>query len=83
MAIQLADEGHQQLVMIKLCAREQIWFLGIDRKLTMAVEEYLLCQVVINTRQQEPFKMKELPNGPQKHLQADFLDCSQARNTYW
>ena len=58
---------------IKQYAREHIWFPGIERKLTMAVEEGLPCQAVINTRHQEPFKMKELPNGPQEHLQAELF----------
>ena len=58
--IQLAHEGHQWLVTIKQYAREHICFPGIDRKITMAVKEYLPCQAVINTRQQKPFK---IPNS--------------------
>ena len=58
----------------KQCARECIWFPEIDRKLTIAVKEYLPCKAVTtNTRQQEPFRMTELPNGPWKHLRADLF----------
>ena len=44
----------------------------------MAVEEGLPCHAVINPRQQEPFKMKELPNGPQEHLQAKLFELFQS-----
>ena len=70
-AIWLANEGHWELVKTMQYARECIWFLGIYRKLPIAVEEFLPCQAVFNTRQQEPFKMAELLNGPWEHLQAD------------
>ena len=60
--VRLANEGYEGLVTTNQYARGRIWFPGIDRKLTIAVEECLPCQAVTNTRQQKPFKMAELTN---------------------
>ena len=71
--------GNHCLVKTKQYARKHIY----ARKLTIAVEECLTCQAVTNTRQQELFKMMELPNGPWEYLRANCLDHPRARNTYW
>ena len=70
-AVPMAHKGHQGLLKAKQYAREHNWFPGIDRKLTITVEECLTCQAVTSTRQQEPFKMTGLPNGPWERLRAD------------
>lgn len=61
-AVQRAHEGHQGLEKTKQYARGHIWLLDIDRKLTIAVGGRLPYQAVTNARQQNPFKMGELPN---------------------
>ena len=71
--VRLAHEGHQGLVKTMQHVRKRIWFPGIDRKLTIAVEECLPCQAITNTRQQKSFKMVELPNGPCERLRADLF----------
>ena len=72
-AAKLAHEGHQGLVKTKQYARSRIWFPGMDKNITAAVEECLQCQAATNTTQAEPLKMTQLPDGPWEHVRADLF----------
>ena len=72
-AVNLAHEGHQGLVKSKQYARSRMWFPGMDKKVTEAVETCVPCQVTTNTKQQEPIKSTPIPEGPWTHLRADMF----------
>ena len=67
-AISLAHEGHQGLVRTKQYIRSRLWFPGLDKQISEAVEACLPCQASVNTKQQEPLKMTPLPEEPWSHL---------------
>ena len=71
--VSLAHEGHQGEVKTKQLIRASMWFPGIDRLVKAAVDQCLPCQAVVDTKQAEPLKTSEMPEGPWLRLNTDMF----------
>lgn len=71
--LELAHEGHPEIVAMKqrLCTRA--WWQGIDKEVERACKTCHGCQLVSQPTKHEPMTRTELPTAPSQHLAADLL----------
>ena len=70
--LQLAHEGHQGIVKMKVCLR-QVWWPGIDRDVETVFLTCYSCQVVGSSAPRPPIKGTPFPESPWQELALDLL----------
>ncbi|XP_064609484.1 uncharacterized protein K02A2.6-like [Liolophura sinensis] len=71
--LQLAHEGHQGIVKIKLRLREKVLWPGIDKDITTCTEKCHACQLVGKSAVPEPVNPTTPPDNPWEELLLDIL----------
>eukprot|EP00795_Rhopilema_esculentum_P014355 gene14355-5400_t len=71
-AIEIAHEGHQEIVKTKQPLREKIWFPNIDKSVKDVLANCLPCQAIGPENRPAPFHMNELPPKPWHTVHIDF-----------
>ena len=71
--LDLAHEGHQEIVKTKQRLRTKVWWPGIDRQAEQRCRTCHGCQLVAKPLPPEPLKRTELPTQPWQDLAVDLL----------
>ncbi|CAB4037087.1 Transposon Tf2-6 poly, partial [Paramuricea clavata] len=69
--LQLAHEGHQEIVRTKQLLREKVWWPGIDKDVEHLIRSCISCQAQSSQSRPQPLTMTEMPSRPWTVLHAD------------
>ena len=72
--IDIAHEGHLDIVMTKALQREKVWFPCMDKMVETKIKACLPCQVVTPIYTREPLQMSLLPGNPSDEVNVDFAN---------
>lgn len=70
--VDIAHEGHLDMVKTKALLREKVWFPCMDKMVETKVKACLPCQVVTPVYTREPLQMSVLPDSPFDEVNVDF-----------
>ena len=71
--IQLAHEGHQEMVRTKSQSREKVWWPNLDKQVEKLIRACHPCQLVGPRPKPEPIRSTPLPQGPWSEIAVDLL----------
>ena len=72
--VNIAHQGHQEIVKTKSLLREKVWFPGVDKMVEDKVNGCIACQACGKDNNPEPFKMSPVPAKPWTEVSIDFAD---------
>ena len=81
--IQLAHEGHQEMVRTKSRLREKVWWPNLDNQVEKLITACYPCQLVGPRPKPEPIRSTPLPRGPWSEIAVNLLEIPKKGHLFF